>query len=583
MKFKYSTISLALISTLLAACGSNDSKKDILPPPPQNVAPVVTLDSPVTVDSFTLVTLNAIATDSDGTIDSYSWQQTGGYSVSLNTTDTETLEFEAPEITGHLEFTVTVVDDDGASSYETVTVGVTGPLVGSWARDGYHQYVTVGIESVDLLQYTPNANQPGTGWCYKGFELDTDELQEIAPVTFSQDFQSMSFDPIYYGDDDGTRYYKKAVELPLECQNGGMFTAEDNGFTGDARDDFQILWHAFNAHYPFFSLRNKDWQQEYDSHVDLVTSSTTAEQLADIFSSMLENISDGHVAIYLDDEELDIDGNLAQFPIYQRIYEQFQQQLGSADAISDFWDYYYERFDVFNDIISENYVELDQIEELAEESLMAWGKFTYQGQGNIGYIRIGTFATEGDTEEEYQDYIEKLDAAMEALKTTDSMVIDVRLNGGGSERLAFYLANYFADQKRHVLDKQVQDINGLTEPVAFYIEPHADKMLYHKPVRVLTDSWSGSAAETFAIMMRSLEMVKIVGERSAGDTASQLSKILPFSGMNVNIPNTVYTSYDNKVFENVGVEVDIEVLDFTAQDLINETDAVLDAALESLY
>ena len=186
-----------------------------------------------------------------------------------------------------------------------------------------------------------------------------------------------------------------------------------------------------------------------------------------------------------------------------------------------------------------------------------------------------------DSQSAYQDFIDAIDLAMSALQTTDALIIDLRLNGGGSEILGFYLASYFADQQRHVFSKQVQDINGLSDAVPFYITPHDDKALYHKPVRILTDFWTGSAGESFAMMMRVLDKVQIIGERSAGDTASQLSKVLPFSGMTVSIPNTVYTTFDNMVFENVGVEVNQTVLDFTEQDLINNTDTVLEAALAS--
>lgn len=580
MLFKKSILLLSL-HCLIGAC-SNDLSGDKSKPQvnSQNMPPVLSHNNPQSVDSFTSVYLNVNAIDTDGTINSYSWIQNSGLPVQLSNSNSANVSFEAPEITGELSFTVSVIDDKGASSSETINIDIIGPLIGSWSREGYHQYITVNLEQVSLLEYTPNKNDLTLGWCYFSDDVATAELQKIAPISFSDDYQAMSLDPLYFGDDDGRRYYKKLNQLPEICKNGGMLTADDLNFSDDATDDFQLFWHAFQTHYPFFELRNKDWQKEYEQHVGLVNSDTSVEELAEIFSSMLNNISDGHIGISLGDDHIDINNDWVEQGVFKRLKTQFEQQKYDNNGIADFWNYYWHRVEIQNDIVTEKYVDIEQSIELAEESSIAWGKFTTIGQKNIGYLRVGSFAT--DDQRNYQFFINAIDSAMASLHASDALIIDLRLNSGGNEVIGFHLANYFADKKRHAFSKQVQDINGLSEAAPFFIEPHNNKSLYDKPVRILIDAGSASAAETFSIVMRTLNQVQIFGERSAGDTASQLSKILPFSGMEIRIPNTIYTTFDNKVFENIGVQVDNLILDFTAEDLLLEKDSVLDAALNSL-
>lgn len=575
------TISILALHILLSGCSGNLSGDKAIPPViTKNISPVINHNNPQSADSFSSVSLTINATDTDGKIESYSWVQNSGTPVQLNNSNSGNVSFDAPEITGQLSFTVSVSDDEGASSSETINIDIRGPLVGSWSREGYHQYITVNMEQVSLLQFTPNTNDPTLGWCYFSSDIATTALQKNAPVSFSEDNLTMSLDPLYFGDDDGRRYYKKLNQLPEICKNGGMLTAGDPNFTGNAMGDFQLFWHAFQTHYPFFELRNKDWQKEYEQHVGLVNSDTTVEELAEVFSSMLNNISDGHISISLGDDYIDINQNWMGKGVYKRIIKQFEEQKYANNGIADFWNYYWHRIEQQSDIVTEKYVNIEQVIELPDESAIAWGDFTPAGQANIGYLKIGTFSP--DEQHNFQFFINTIDSAMASLQTSEALIIDLRLNRGGNEVIGFHLANYFADKKYHAFSKQVKDINGLSEAVPFYLKPHSNKPLYDKPVRILINAGTGSAAETFATVMRTLNQAKIIGERSAGDTASQLSKILPFSGMEIVIPNTIYTTFDHKVFENIGVAVDKQALGYTTEDLLLEKDSVLDAALKSI-
>jgi probable HAF family extracellular repeat protein len=70
------------------------------------------------------VNLSATATDSDGTIASYAWQQEEGPEVTLTNADTADASFVVPIVNGctDFRFRVTVTDDDGATGSDTVNV-----------------------------------------------------------------------------------------------------------------------------------------------------------------------------------------------------------------------------------------------------------------------------------------------------------------------------------------------------------------------------------------------------------------------------------------------------------------------------
>ncbi|MDB2330504.1 hypothetical protein N9V74_02215 [Alteromonas sp.] len=125
---KKSIIAASLL-VALSGCNNDDNKQqveDIVEQAP-NVLPTVGLNSDITVDEKSDVTLTSNATDTDGTITSYNWVQTAGTSVTLTNADTANLSFTAPDVkpSETLTFELTVQDNDGGSATGAVNVLVT--------------------------------------------------------------------------------------------------------------------------------------------------------------------------------------------------------------------------------------------------------------------------------------------------------------------------------------------------------------------------------------------------------------------------------------------------------------------------
>ena len=92
-----------------------------------NDAPTADAGTDQTVTAGDSVTLWGInSSDSDGTISSYAWTQTGGTTVTLNGAETGTASFTAPDVAQDtvLTFKLTVTDDDGATDDDSVRITV---------------------------------------------------------------------------------------------------------------------------------------------------------------------------------------------------------------------------------------------------------------------------------------------------------------------------------------------------------------------------------------------------------------------------------------------------------------------------
>jgi len=127
-------ITLSFFLFTLSACGGGDSSEDIA-----NQKPIVNAGIDQLVDAQASVTLNATASDPDGSITDYQWTQTSGSGVSIANATSLSASFTAPDVQADevLIFKLTVTDNDAAQSTDSVKVEVnrvnTFPIVSAGA------------------------------------------------------------------------------------------------------------------------------------------------------------------------------------------------------------------------------------------------------------------------------------------------------------------------------------------------------------------------------------------------------------------------------------------------------------------
>lgn len=161
------------------------------------------------------------------------------------------------------------------------------------------------------------------------------------------------------------------------------------------------------------------------------------------------------------------------------------------------------------------------VERLVEEKagadddwLMAWraaGIPTNMGvrevkvlEGNIGYLRLASFYP-------WDMAKPKLRIALELLKDTQGLVLDLRHNGGGDADTASQLVRAF-------LDDAVPSVQDVETRAGRRPEPLPARELpeYHGGVVVLLDRRSASASEYVGYSLQAVSRAVVIGSRSAG-------------------------------------------------------------------
>ena len=118
---------LGIFAITLSACSSGGGDSDN---GSSNSAPSVSAGEDQTVNQGATVNLTGVASDSDGSISSWLWQQTSGSpSVTIKNSSTSNASFSAPEVDAEttLVFELEVKDNDGASVSDSMRVTVRGP------------------------------------------------------------------------------------------------------------------------------------------------------------------------------------------------------------------------------------------------------------------------------------------------------------------------------------------------------------------------------------------------------------------------------------------------------------------------
>ncbi len=161
---------------LLTACGGGGGGggSTATTVPTVNQSPSVNAGSDRSVTAFSDVTLTGGASDSDGSVTSYAWEQLSGTSVSLSTTSSPSTSFKAPFIqtTETLEFQLTATDNDGSSSSDRISVAVTP---GSFSLSG-----TISAASRSFID--SDVNDPFTTPVSNNASSNAQPLPNVATV-----------------------------------------------------------------------------------------------------------------------------------------------------------------------------------------------------------------------------------------------------------------------------------------------------------------------------------------------------------------------------------------------------------------
>lgn len=149
--------------------------------------------------------------------------------------------------------------------------------------------------------------------------------------------------------------------------------------------------------------------------------------------------------------------------------------------------------------------------------------------GNVRYVRVSAFIWSEKTTPPI------VDAAARFLANGDAIVIDLRGNGGGDAQAVQRLASYFFAGGTQELVRFHDGLSGRTEINRVLAKLPAPR-LTGKPLYVLTDGGTASAAEEFAYHIQQFKLGTLVGQTTAGAANNnQLFPVAPFFVASVSV------------------------------------------------
>ncbi|MFT7807368.1 retinol-binding protein 3 [Arapaima gigas] len=172
---------------------------------------------------------------------------------------------------------------------------------------------------------------------------------------------------------------------------------------------------------------------------------------------------------------------------------------------------------------------------------------------NVGYLRFDMMP---DIEVLKAIVLLLMDQVWNKLINTDTLVIDVRFNTGGSTSAIPFLCTYFFEPEplRHLYSVFNRSSGTMTEVMTIPEVP-GERYGSRKGIYVLTSHMTGSAAEAFARTMKDLGRATVIGEPTVGGTLSSGTYQIGDSILHVSIPNNVVLSaVTGKVWSVSGVE-----------------------------
>jgi C-terminal processing protease CtpA/Prc len=327
-------------------------------------------------------------------------------------------------------------------------------------------------------------------------------------------------------------------------------------FNRDPEKNFEELWGTFHSRYPFFELRKVDWRKQYDIYRPKVTSKTGDDELFDIFCRMLDPLNDGHVELKTKAGDK---GKTRHFTAEKkpRFYQEFTK-LQIKELFKT----------------TEKTLVANGFRSLAETG--AW-MLRYCRSQIVGYMRILEF--EGVKKRKLTAALDKIARDFTDLQ---GFIIDIRDNPGGEDNTAITIINRFCDRARVAFHRRTKIGSGedaFTPLRTWRIKPEGHTR-FTRPIVLLTCDAVFSGGEVFALAIRQLPYVTILGDHTNGIFSYQLEKKLS-NGWDYRLSYQQYFSADMVCYEGKGVPTDIELLNSTA-DIENGADRLITAALELL-
>ncbi len=194
---------------------------------------------------------------------------------------------------------------------------------------------------------------------------------------------------------------------------------------------------------------------------------------------------------------------------------------------------------------------------------------------DVGYIYLN--GVEADNEN-FMDFV------LARLGQSKALILDLRNNNGGDDIIAEEIAGRFADGEHFIYTVQERCGPGhadFTEKKRYYTRIRGNEH-FSKPLIVITDRNTISAAETLLLHLKSFSQTTQIGDTTSGDFSDVgMRRFLP-NGWQYRYSIMMFLLPDGRSLDGIGHVPDIRIKN-SAADIQSENDLVLEKAIDYLY
>jgi hypothetical protein len=267
--------------------------------------------------------------------------------------------------------------------------------------------------------------------------------------------------------------------------------------------DFNEIQRVISTVFPYLDSMNINWDSICSAYKPLVEKAK-GDEIDRVFVKMLSNLKDGHTRFI---------SRGVSYSTYT-----------CPHIIKDFYAY-----------------SPELVRRYFNKNLLVAGNIEYQiSDQNIGYLHLSDFS-EGD-------WITNFDNALKYFSNTKGFIFDLRHNDGGEVNMILEVISRFVDK-----EMIYYRYSKTAKPIEDHIKPNY--ITYTKPVVVLLNGCSASAAEDTPAFLEQLSNVTLVGDSTTGIDGD-------FKEYNLPSGKVLQTIYEyllcrGKHYQGIGVTPDI--------------------------